>query len=321
MPNRSGRDKFLSALGRVLGEKQDAIIFRTGLLGRYDQLGGKQVAVEGRPGYVWVRMSGKDSQTLQVFNDRVGLIWGIPVKMIKDPLLPRTYRIEGKDIGKQETWDNNYVPNHAAQHMFSSVSTAGRDIVFIYKRQMMEPLQCHPTSPNSMAVFVEPDFYYWAGNFERFVGGTSENLAPYKPGVNQARFVLIYLDGATGTIKVQTGITFNSVFPPLDMIAQIPEINPAIGYPLASVYLASTTTVIGWDQMYDMRMFLSAGGSAIPMAHALDPAFGFHTGQLPAADVTIVDSGNLYVATQVENALAEVMNAANDALALAILGL
>lgn len=301
--NKSGRDRFLASLSRVLGTKEDKTEIITGILGRYNQTGSKEVDVPNRPSFVWVRLRGQDSDQVEAFNDSVGPVWGLPVKVIKDPLLPRSYRVEGRDSGKPIDWATNPLPFHGPQHSFSGSTAAGRDIAWIYKRQMVQPLLARPQSTPNMTVYVEADYYYWNGAFSRFAGASSASLTPLKPGSGLARFVLVYFDGGTGTVKLLSGSTFSALVSPADLFVLIPTISPSIGMPLAAVYLTYATTSIDWSVLYDMRIMLFTGAGGIPFAHGLDPSHGYHTGQLDAADVLVADPSGYFAYSDLEGVL------------------
>lgn len=305
---RIGRDRFQASLLVLLDAKQDVVEQIPARMGRYNDKGKKEVEVKGRINYSWVRLRGDDSEAVQAFNDKIGNKFGYPVIVVKDLTYTKSYRIIDRDSSRLTVFQSNPLARHGRQHSFATPGDAANDIVWIYKRQMIQPLLCHPqpTTPN-MTTYVEPDFYYWAGQFKYFAGGSSLSMSPYIPTLGYQRFVLVYLDGGTGTIKLLVGTPFSSIYGPSSgtYISAIPEINPSIGLPLAAALLSSTTTVVNWSNLFDVRIMLFSGGGLIPGAHGLDPVHGFHTGQLRSTYIDIVDTNNHFASGQLEGALDE----------------
>src|SRR3972149_4483034 len=171
--NRSrGREKLINALKQVFGSKADRQAEIPGALGIYDSSGRKIIKVPGRPDMVYVRIRGNISEVVEAFNETVYLQWGLPVILVREPLSPRFYTIVGRDKGKYQEWNSAGLPAHGNQHSFSGDTTDGRDITFIYRRQLVQPLLCRPQAVPNMTVYVEEDNYYWNGVYVRFDGGS-----------------------------------------------------------------------------------------------------------------------------------------------------
>src|SRR3990167_3909076 len=304
-----GRDQLIAALVSILGNKEDKAEYISGALGTYDSVGAQVIAVPTRTDYVYVTVRGQTSEVVEAFNDKVYLQFGLPVILTKDPLQPRSYKILSRDTGKYQEWGSAGLVAHGDQHSFSGKTSAGVDVVYTYKRQMAQPLLCHPQSTPDMTVYVESDFYYWNGSYVRFAGASSASLTPYLPPSGSLRFVLMYMDGASNTVQILQGSDFlqdTVLFPPSGgVVAQIPSLNPSIGIPLTAILLDSAMTSIGWDSLYGMRPMLSTPAGSLPLPHALDPAQGFHTGSLPASDVSLVNSGSWFTGANAEAALQE----------------
>jgi len=133
----------------------------------------------------------------------------------------------------------------------------GFDVVWVQKQQIV-PMLAHPTDPYSMSVEVETDYYAWDDVWKIFEKQTSEDLTARLPGVGYVRFVLISIDGATSNLIYTNGDEYSVLLPPLQIDA-IP-IPPTGAIPVVAVYLLNTTTSIGWDDLYDMRLLISGGG-------------------------------------------------------------
>jgi len=300
----AGRDKFTKALKRLLQSKEDKLEIIPGMLGRYNLFGIKQIEVPNRPGFVYVRVRGQTSEIVEAFNDAVGLDFGLAILLIRDKLTPRYYRVLGRNVSLYESWDDQLpVPRHGAQHSFNA---GGWDIVWIYRKQMVQPLQCHPQAVPNMTVYVEADFYFWSNEFKYWAGGSSTSLTPYVPGSGLSRYVTVYLDGDLEAVQFKIGTTFSTSFPPADIISFIPEILPTEGIPLAAVLVTSSTTSITWDNLFDLRIMLFTGSGALPGIHGLDPVHGFHSGTLDAEDVTLADVDNNYSGGNLEQVMDEV---------------
>jgi len=304
MPEKIGRDKFLRVLRRVLDLKEDKVDIISGSLGRYNQSGVKEIAVPGRAGFVWVRVRGQTSEVVQAFNDAVGLFFDLPVLMIREPTAPRYYRVISRDIGLYQAWAASGIAYHGDQHSFADPTFAGRDIVYIFKRQMAQPLLCRPQANQNMTVYVEADYYFAQGDTRYWAGGSSPDFTSLKPTAG-FRFVTVYLRISDASIQLLPGDSFSVIPGGSPSISNIPEPDPTVGIQLASVLLDLTTTSIGWGNLYDLRIMLFSGSGGIPAGHQLDPIHGAHTGTLSAERVTIVDSGGYYTGVTVELALQE----------------
>ena len=258
-----GRQNLQAALATLSSLKDNVPDRITGALGRYDETGQKQVQVYKEdgvtpvPGYVWVRINGRPSEVIKAYNESSLDTWDLPVILERDPKRPRDYTIIGKQTGIYQNWGNmSNLGKHGDQHSFSSSTSAGRDIVWVYRRQLVQPLLCHPKSTPDWTVYVEPDIYLNStGNFVEWPGGDID-LSIYQPTDYLAKFVTVYLDSATNTLGVQDGTTFDFITPPTNKLDYIPEPTLATAVPLAAVYIDSSTASITWSSMYDLRVFL-----------------------------------------------------------------
>lgn len=260
-PKLDGRRNLVQALS-TLSELKDNIPDRiTGLLGRYNESGQKEVQAykadgSAIPNYVWVRINGRSSEVVQAYNETALDTWNLPIILERDSF-KRSYRIISKYVAITNDWQGiSNIGKHGSQHSFSNTSTQGRDIVWIYRRQMVQPLLCRPKGPPDWTVYVEPDIYLDSnGNFTQWNGG-SIDLSSYQPTGPYAKFVTVYLNSSTNTLGVVDGTTFNYISPPVDKIPYIPEPTSPYCIPLAAVYIDSSTGSISWDNVYDLRVFL-----------------------------------------------------------------
>lgn len=299
------KERVIAILRQVMDLKADDDIVQPGKVGLYDTSGNEVVNVSGRTDFVYVRLRGQDSEIVEAYNSKVGLHFDLPVIVQKDPRNPRYWSVVGFDAAKYQGWGFNYLPHHGDQHSFSGGDTAGRDIVFVFKRQLSQPLLCRPQTTADMTVYIEADYFYWDGEFKYWPGGSSPDLTSYKPG-SGIKWVLVYLAGSTNTIGLLGGVEFSSSVSDAVKIANIPEVDMAFGIPLSAVLLFSGTSTVSWDEIHDVRILINSGASSsVPVAHPLDPDDGYHSGTLPAVFVSVTDAGSFYTGGDVEAALQE----------------
>jgi len=263
-----------NALEKTLDTKQDVPKYIAGLLGIFKN-GSKAVKVPNRPGYVYVRVAGNESEIIEAVNSTVPSTFNTKVLVARTEANPGVYVIVGRDLGQYTSYPDPgaLIPKHGSSHSFGN----GSDPVFIYRRQMVQPLLPRPTNPRTMAVYIEPDFFVWDGQFQYWGGGNSPDVTSLKPtdGI-MARYVTLYLDGDTNTIQVMTGTDFIAVpYMATGVYYYIPEVPDNVGIPLAAVLLYSGTSKIEWSDIKDMRMFLGGGSST--------EVGGFITGSVPFA--------------------------------------
>lgn len=250
---RSGRKRIEKSIRDLLSVKQDKVRYFPALLGAYVN-GQKTLQVSGRPDFVWCRLRGGTSEVIQAFNDKVALHWDLPVLVYRDPEAPNQWRIHGRDIRAYQDWEGaSYMPPHADSHSFSGGERTGSDVVWTYKRQYM-PMLPRPIASGTMAVYIEPDFYYFEGGFHWWPGSGTADLSSYRPtGAYNARYVTVYIEGDSGNPAVLAGDEFSMILPPDDPGSYIPIPTPDQGVPIAAVTLQTGTSRIGWGEIYDLR--------------------------------------------------------------------
>ena len=75
--------RLTKAVSKIESLKQTKFHEIPGLLGVL-RLGQRQVDVDGRPGFVWVRLRGIESELIQAYNDLVAPVYDLPVLVIRD---------------------------------------------------------------------------------------------------------------------------------------------------------------------------------------------------------------------------------------------
>ena len=248
------------ALKSVLDTKEDTVNQIPGLLGTLRN-GKKRVKVTGRKGFVYVRLHGKLTETVQAYNDQVLQLYDMPVLVKRVHGKGYHYYVTGKDTGRYENWGGNNAQaqyaQHGNQHSFG-IGAGGSDVVWVFKKQFM-PLLLYPYS--GTAVRVAEDWYQWGDVYKHFTGSVVE-LGSSKPAiVGDSRFVTLYVEGSTNTVKGVTGSLFSSTPFPSDVTPYINVPTPSEGIPLSAVLLTSDTTNIAWNNIYDdIRPIYGVGG-------------------------------------------------------------
>lgn len=266
-----GRRDLQKALGNLNLRKADRVHPFPGILGTHVD-GAQTVEVDGREGFVWVRLRDDLSETIQAYNAAVSPIYGLPVLVVRDEVDRSRYRVIGRDLGRYQDWGTSaYLPRHGRQHSFPPRGVAGGgDVVWVYDRQFL-PLLGHPSgTPGSDNIMVQTHIY-WTGNEFRIAGLTGTvGMFDLKPtGSTSARMVMVYLDRSDGNPKIATGdlTEFSANATGINqIISYVPSIiNEHDHIPISAVRLVTGTSYIGWDNIYDIRPFFTsstATGSA-----------------------------------------------------------
>lgn len=253
-----GRRRALQAFGKLDLRKKNKVIHIPGILGI--PIGGvKTVEIPEREGYVYVRLRNSTSELVQVYNDQVSPVYGLPVLIKKDDVDPNRYVVAGRDLGMYQNWGNSpYLPKHGNTHRFWE--GGGGDVVFVEDRQLM-PLLVHPSGTSGACnVVIEPDVYYQDGTW-KYGGGTgSPDICSLKPTDGTAKMVLVYLDGNANP-QLLGGSTFGATLTGTAQVMPFVPSPPASNsIPLAWVRLVSGTERISWSNIYDARPWIVGDG-------------------------------------------------------------
>jgi hypothetical protein len=231
----------------------------SGTLGVYLS-GEKLVDVPNRPGFVYVKLRDNQSEVIQVFNDIVSTIFGLAVIVIRQG---NRYIIKGRDTERYNNWgsSSSFVPVHANQHAFNPDGGGGGDILWVQGRQMM-PLAVFPSGTHgSNGVILYP--YQYRQNDGTIINmgttGTGD-LVQYKPTDNTAIMGVIYTNTSNGNPEflLNSGTFFAaSITGTSDITQYLPTVENDDFLLLAGIRLVSGTSVIGWDNIYDLRQWHS----------------------------------------------------------------
>ena len=223
-------------------------------------IGGSRVVEKPtRLGYHYARIRGNLSEVVEVYNTATSPIYDLPVLI---SYRNNRWEVEGKDTGKYSSWGSSaYLPRHGAQHAFDP-DAPGADITWIWGRQMM-PLAAIPSGSSGGPNVIIEESTYWQDNTWHIAGGTgTQNIIPdYKPTGSNARMVLVYLDG-DGNPQLLGGGTYFA--PNLTGTSQIVPYIPAMpntdAIGIAGIRLLSGTSVITWNNIYDLRPWIVGSG-------------------------------------------------------------
>lgn len=252
--------KSLTAFDKI---KQNIVKEIPGILGNTFK-GQTLVEVPNRAGFVYVRLRSNMNEVIQAFNENVSPVYDLPVIIIRD-LVNNRYYVKGRDIGQYSTWGSgsSYLPRHGAQHSFPDTNWGG-DIVWVYDRQFV-PLGVSPaTGTASGYVHVNPDVYYWNGEWIYAGNVNTPNLLSYNATGTGARLVLIYLD-VDGDVQVVGGNEFDQINYSLSqIIPYLPDLPGDGVVPLGAVRLLSGTTSISWNEIFDLRPIIAGNDYPSP---------------------------------------------------------
>lgn len=268
----------MNSLERALEEQkqstQQEILRFTGLLGI--ALGGSRVVeVPTRKGFVYVRLRDNPNEVIQAFNNQVASSYNLPVIVERQG---NKYVISGVDTTRYENNHNSYapyLPRHGNTHSFDLESGGGGDIVWVYPRQFVPALVFPSGSLGGPNVIVSPYTLKKDNGTWMYVGNTgTPNITSYRPtNPTGAIMGLVYLDASDGNpyLLIGSGTVFpNSITGSSQIVSYIPQVtNPSRQIPLAAVRLITGTSVLSWNNIYDVRQFVhnqptgTAGGGSI----------------------------------------------------------
>lgn len=257
----TGKHKFTKAYRGLDIQKADEITPIPGILGFIID-GVNTVEIANRPGYVYVRLRDNLSEVCQAFNDNVSPVYGLPVLIVRDSTNPTRYKVLSRDLGRYQSWGTSspYLPRHGTQHSFNPPLEGG-DITWIYSRQLM-PLLVYPSGSYGSANALVYPYTFYRNNLWQYAGGTgTASFLPYKPtGSANAKMVLVYIDGNNNPTLV-AGSEFSATLTgTVQVYPYIPSIPITDGIPLAGIRLVTGTSVILWDNIYDLRPWIVGDG-------------------------------------------------------------
>lgn len=232
--------------------------------------GQRRVEVAGRNSYVYVRLRSNQSEFIQAYNNQVSPAYNLPVLVERQG---NRYVVSGVDTKRYDNnWNSQsaFIPRHGNTHSFDTESGGGGDIVWVYPRQIVPTLVMPSGSSGAGNVIVNP-YTLRSSSGWKYVGNTgTANITQYNPtSPTGAIMALVYLDDVSGNpyFLINSGTVFSNSITGSSQIAPfIPAItNPATQIPLAAIRLITGTSVLSWDNIYDLRQFvhpISTGSSS-----------------------------------------------------------
>jgi hypothetical protein len=222
--------------------------------------GQNRVDVPNRASYVYVKLRDNPNEVIQAFNNQVAASFGLPVIIQRQG---NRYIVLGVNTERyQSNWTDQatFLPKHGGSHSFSE--NGGGDPVWVYGRQII-PALLYPSSLTSGSNVKMGSYLFSSPSGWKTVGGTgTPNLFTYNPTGSNAVMILVYLDNNTGNpnILVGSGSYFpNQLTGTSDITPYIPNVtNPSVQIPLGAIRLASGTSLINWDNIYDARQWIHA---------------------------------------------------------------
>lgn len=252
-------DKLFNAITQQKEQTEQAVQPLYGSLGI--PLGGqKLVEVPNRKSFVYVRLRDNQSEVIQAFNNKVAPSYNLPVVIVREG---NRYIVSGVDTQRyQNNWVSYapYLPRHGNTHSFDTDNGGAGDVVFVHGRQFL-PLLVFPSGtlggPNAM---VSPHVLESVSGTWMYVGNTgTQNLLQYVPTGSNAVMILVYLNRVTGNpgIIVNSGSYFsNTITGTAAVTPFIPAvINPMTDIPIGAIRLTSGTSIINWNNIYEVRQF------------------------------------------------------------------
>lgn len=239
-------------------QKKSTVAFNqeiSGILGI--TMGGKKlVEVPGRNGYVYVRLRSNQNELIQAFNDKVSITYDLSVLVVWEG---NRYRVVGRDSLRYTDWEDTtpYLPPHAPTH-----EMGGGDMVFIDSEQFL-PLLTFPSGTDGGPNVIISD-YIWessTGTFQYIPAQASPDMTPWLPtGTGQAIMLLVYMEDGDIRYRLGSGSYFpSSVTGSIGVLPYVP-LASSDETPLSAIRLTDETSVLTWDNIYDLRQFFGGGG-------------------------------------------------------------
>lgn len=221
--------------------------------------GRRQVLVPNREPFVYVRLRSNPSEIVQAFNDKVSPSYKLPVLLKRDG---NRYIVFSRDTQRYNDWEdeNPFLPRHGDTHSFDKDGQhIGSDPVFVYPYQFMPSLVSPFGQFGAENVFIFPIPIVNTTGW-KYTGNTgTRSLTQYNPA-SGSTILLISLDTVTGNpyILSTTGTYIpESVTGVAQIIPYLPNTQTTRYLPLSAVRLVSGTSSISWNNIYDVRQFIS----------------------------------------------------------------
>jgi len=208
--------------------------------------GAGNVEVAGKHSTIYIRREGR-SQVEEVLNVHVPQWNNLDVICGYEQENPDRLQVLRVDWGALPEGGNlTYLPNHHENHELLNPN-GGMDVVWVDKGQVI-PLAPFPTSPVSMQIWVQKDFYAYASTLNYWPGGLTIDFfatPTYLPHAYNGVYVTVSIAGASNALQYTPGIEFPTWPPPAEGVAIAP---PPIGsVPIVAIYLSAGPNLLTND--------------------------------------------------------------------------
>lgn len=223
--------------------------------------GKRQVEVQGRNSFLYVRLRNNQSEVIQAFNNQVSPAYNLPVLVERQG---NRYVVVSVDTQRYDNnWSNfsSYLPRHGNTHSFDLESGGGGDVVWVQSRQIVPLLAMPSGSDGGPNVIINPYTLKNSDGTWKYIGNTgTQNISSYRPSSpTGAIMVLVYADSVSGNpyILVGSGTVFSNAITGTSQIpAYVPSITNPAHIPLAAVRLITGSNILSWNNIYDVRQWL-----------------------------------------------------------------
>lgn len=221
--------------------------------------GRQYTEVPNRGHFVYVRLRSNLSEVIQAYNDKVFPGYGIPV-IVK--WKNSRYEVIERDSQRYPEWEagNPYIARHGDTHsMDKDGNRLGTDPVWVYPYQFMPSLVSPFNANGVFNVYIHPFSLNYGGEW-KFTGNTgTSSFAPYRP-TSGSCVILVSIDVVSGNpyLVSSTGtyVPTTATGTP-QLISYLPNVDRSRYIPLSVIRVESGTSSIGWENIYDVRQFVS----------------------------------------------------------------
>lgn len=277
---------------------------------------GHTVLVEGKPGYIYVRVPQRVSTgTLEEYSEHIVFSqdehrYNAPVMVARSKDNPSRWEVVGPwEIGSGYTVQailNSVGPHHWSHELYNLAG--GNDPVMLDTMQLRN-LQVTPTNPPSSKVNIGSGWYIWKDRAVHWYEGDVFDLAAYVPSGTADSYVSLWLDPTDQSIvATAVDVTYTPFPSTIDELVAWPNEDYI---PLACIRLSQLNYVISWSSsstasFIDMRVHQAMmPGDYLPAGHPLDPSGGYHTGTLDSSNVSHDDAEGFYSSGTLDGILSE----------------
>ena len=244
-------------------------------------------AVDGRPGYKWVREYGLGGGVFQVPGMTVPSQPELPVLLGYNPKQPWRRMILDVDwsslLDMPDYTGETFLADHADTHEWPD-GVFGSDVVNVYPRALTQ-LRTYPGSAG-LTVTVAPHRYVYESAMVEFEGHADIDLTPYQPASGRAVRLLVSLD----MIGVGIAITAGTEVADVSTIVPQPPTFPSNAIWSALIRLDGAAVSIVEADILDIRTIVAGDVAASIAASAPGQVLISNDGLVMELGVPMVDN-------------------------------